>query len=175
MGDGRVYVFCTATVPPGGTARSPADLRRRFVRFGGPGGALIAALDDAIEVLRNDVLELDGTTFGAGRVALLGDAAHAMTPNLGQGAGQALEDAAVLVRCLRNDPVPVAVQRFTAARARRTRRLQQLSRRVGRIGQVRHPALATARDALLRATPSAVLRRQTHAVVTPGLRALRHG
>ena len=52
-------------------------------------------------MLRHDVAELAGTplpSFHRGRVALLGDAAHPMTPNLGQGACQALEDAAVISR-----------------------------------------------------------------------------
>ena len=52
-----------------------------------------------------------------GRVALLGDAAHAMTPFTGQGACQAIEDAVVLAECLRAEAdVPAALQAYEARR-----------------------------------------------------------
>jgi salicylate hydroxylase len=55
-----------------------------------------------------------------GRIALLGDAAHAMTPFLGQGAGCAIEDAVVLARCFQlESDVQVALARYEAARADR--------------------------------------------------------
>ena len=43
-----------------------------------------------------DIEEVEQAVWADGRVALLGDAAHALTPNMGQGAGMAMEDAAVL-------------------------------------------------------------------------------
>jgi 2-polyprenyl-6-methoxyphenol hydroxylase-like FAD-dependent oxidoreductase len=103
--DAQVYVFLTANAPPGGTDAGDAhELRRRFHAFGGPARRALAAIDERTAILRNDIVELDGVAFGAGRVALVGDAAHAMTPNLGQGAGQALEDVAALTRTLATMP-----------------------------------------------------------------------
>lgn len=69
--------------------------------------------------------------WSAGRVSLLGDAAHAMLPFFAQGAAQALEDAAVLTECLREADaasVPQALLRYEAIRRPRASRVQQMSR-----------------------------------------------
>jgi 2-polyprenyl-6-methoxyphenol hydroxylase-like FAD-dependent oxidoreductase len=65
-----------------------------------------------------------------GRVALLGDACHPMTPYMAQGAAAAMEDAAVLTRCLQDvegDDVPGAFRRYEAHRKPRTSRIQKIS------------------------------------------------
>ncbi|MBA2462283.1 MAG: FAD-dependent monooxygenase, partial [Actinobacteria bacterium] len=82
-----------------------------------PGHKVIAATPpDAVtcaEVVAREPLE----RWTDGRVALLGDAAHAMTPFTGQGACQAIEDAVVLAECLRGEPdVPAALRRYEARR-----------------------------------------------------------
>jgi salicylate hydroxylase len=67
----------------------------------------------------------------AGRISLLGDAAHAMLPFFAQGAAQAIEDAVVLAACLRGadrDSVPEALQRYEAIRRPRTSQVQVMSR-----------------------------------------------
>jgi 2-polyprenyl-6-methoxyphenol hydroxylase-like FAD-dependent oxidoreductase len=74
-------------------------------------------------------------TYVRGRVALLGDAAHAMPPHLGQGAGMALEDAVVLAAELRAGPDMVsALARYDRARRQRTQAVARNARRVGRMG-----------------------------------------
>ena len=60
--------------------------------------------------------------WSAGRVTLLGDAAHSMLPFLAQGAVMAIEDGYVLARCLAAYPVEAALQRYETARRERTRR-----------------------------------------------------
>ena len=63
------------------------------------------------------------SSFTRGRTVLLGDAAHAMTPNLGQGAGQALEDAATLALLLRGasaDELGAVLARYSEIRRKRT-------------------------------------------------------
>jgi salicylate hydroxylase len=66
-----------------------------------------------------------------GRVTLLGDAAHAMLPFMGQGAGTAIEDAAVLARCLVAFPAGEALGRYEAVRRERTTMVQAQSRLLG--------------------------------------------
>jgi salicylate hydroxylase/6-hydroxynicotinate 3-monooxygenase len=69
--------------------------------------------------------------WSEGKVALLGDACHPMTPYMAQGAAMAIEDAAILARCLAGvdrDGVPDAFRRFEATRKDRTARVQATSR-----------------------------------------------
>ncbi|WP_328471222.1 FAD-dependent monooxygenase [Actinoplanes sp. NBC_00393] len=66
--------------------------------------------------------------WSAGRVTLLGDAAHAMLPFMAQGAAQAIEDGATLAECLRQDrAVEAALRRYEGERLARTSRLQEMS------------------------------------------------
>ena len=93
-------------------------------------------------------LEAVGAGDGAG-ATLLGDAAHAATPNLGQGACQALEDAVVLAHCLRAEqPVDAALRAYERLRIPRTAAIVNNSRRTGRILQLDQPALEWLRNSV---------------------------
>jgi 2-polyprenyl-6-methoxyphenol hydroxylase-like FAD-dependent oxidoreductase len=136
LGDGRVYCYATAPAPPGGQADDEkAELARRFAGWRAPIPELIAA---ARVVLRTDIRCLDAPLklFHEGRVALLGDAAHAMTPNLGQGACQAIEDAVVLAAYADR---PGGLARYSAERVPRTRAVAEASRRIGKVSALRGP------------------------------------
>ncbi|MGB3866903.1 MAG: FAD-dependent monooxygenase [Xanthobacteraceae bacterium] len=86
-----------------------------------------------------------------GATALLGDAVHAMLPFAAQGAGMAIEDAAVLAQCLaeRRDDIPQALRRYESLRRSRVARVQSLARRNGQIYHLAGP-LAAARDLTMR-------------------------
>ncbi|HZO70001.1 MAG TPA: FAD-dependent monooxygenase [Kribbellaceae bacterium] len=85
------------------------------------------------------------------RVALLGDAAHAMTPNLGQGACAAIEDAAALAALVSEyDEVPAALAAYDRQRRKPTARLVRRSRLMGDLGQLENPVALASRDAVLR-------------------------
>ncbi|WP_227980249.1 FAD-dependent monooxygenase [Nocardia spumae] len=159
--DGRVYVFGAAAAPAG--QRSPGnelgELRRRFGHWHEPIPALLDAVGED-DVLRHDIYHLPPLrTFARGRAAVLGDAAHAMTPNMGQGANQAIEDAVTLAALLdRTGEIGAALVEYDRIRRPRTRRIAQRSRRIGRIAQLSSvPALG--RDAALLVTPGSVLLR----------------
>jgi salicylate hydroxylase len=97
----------------------------------------------------------DGGEWTKGAVALLGDAAHAMLPFAAQGAGMAIEDAAVLGKCLAGlgeNPadIPAALKRYGRLRRPRVARVQRAARRQGRIYHLAGPA-AFARDLAIRA------------------------
>lgn len=132
----RLYCYATATVPAGRTsANEPAELTRLFGDWHEPIPQIVAALDQD-QVLHNDVEELATPlpSFDRGRVALLGDAAHAMTPDLGQGGGMAIEDAVVLAQLLGEDrPVVPALREYTEIRLPRTTAVARKSRRAGRM------------------------------------------
>ncbi len=91
-----------------------------------------------------------------GEIGLIGDAAHATTPNLGQGAAQALEDVAALAPLLRELPPDDAFRALERARKRRAERIVRESRLAGRLLQTSSPAVSRIRDAVARATPEKV-------------------
>jgi 2-polyprenyl-6-methoxyphenol hydroxylase-like FAD-dependent oxidoreductase len=92
-------------------------------------------------IVRLEIYVRDKTKhWVAGRVGLLGDAAHAMEPSGGQGSAQAIEDAAVLARCLRTDADPAAALRsYEQVRVPRVRTMRRASEATGRIGRVYTP------------------------------------
>jgi len=101
-------------------------------------------------------------SFNVGRIALLGDAAHAMPPDLGQGASQAFEDAAALVRLLDGaGPADVAgrLRGYDARRRPRANKLLRQAQRASRMTSLTGTG-AWLRDVLLRATPSQLAVRQ---------------
>jgi 2-polyprenyl-6-methoxyphenol hydroxylase-like FAD-dependent oxidoreductase len=99
-------------------------------------------------------------------VTLLGDAAHPMTPNLGQGACQAVEDAVVLARCLNEGGTTAAALRSSERlRSDRAAMVVRRSRRVGRVGQLENPLLCRLRDRALSLIPPKVQLRQLVEVV----------
>ncbi|GLZ75325.1 FAD-dependent oxidoreductase [Actinorhabdospora filicis] len=155
-GLGHHGVYWTAEAQGSVRPESPAGqldlLRRWFAGWHEPVGQLIAATRPE-ELLQNPVEYLDplprafahaGSTAG---VALVGDAAHALTTDLGQGAGLALEDAVTLGACLRGRTVPEGLRRYDELRRHRVTRLAKASRRAG---AAKGGALRTA---LMRALP----------------------
>jgi 2-polyprenyl-6-methoxyphenol hydroxylase-like FAD-dependent oxidoreductase len=161
---GRVYWFATLNTPPGGRdepGQSRATLLRLFEGWHPPIQALLEATPEEA-ILRNDILHrMPVRTWGEGRVTLLGDAAHPMTPNLGQGAGQAIEDAVVLAECLRGEPdIPAALRRYEARRIPRANGFVLGSLRLGRLAQWENGFARGLRDRLIAWTPASVAKRQ---------------
>jgi 2-polyprenyl-6-methoxyphenol hydroxylase-like FAD-dependent oxidoreductase len=149
--DGRVYWFAAVNAIPGEPAGDEKALvQARFGSWHDPISALVAATET---VLRDDLACLDEPlpTYVLGRVALLGDAAHAMTPNLGQGANQALEDAVVLAAFAGR---PDGLATYDAHRRPRSQQVAKASRVIGRFGQqLENPIAVAARNTVLRLTP----------------------
>lgn len=153
MANGDVYWFAARNAPPGQRAAGgeKAELRRVFAGWHAPIEALIeCAQDDGI--LRNDIFDRPVLSrWGEGRVTLLGDAAHPMTPNLGQGACQAIEDAVALARAFGDtSDVARAIQSYEKARIRRANRIVILSRRIGQMAQWDNPVAIGLRNAFIK-------------------------
>ncbi|WP_326686461.1 MULTISPECIES: FAD-dependent monooxygenase [unclassified Streptomyces] len=171
--DGRAEWHAVLNSPAGVRYADPLErMRRRFQGWHQPVPALLAATR-AEDVLHHDVGELAAPlpSYVRGHVALLGDAAHAMSPHLGQGACQALEDAVTLAAALATErDTASALLRYDTERRPRSQSVARAARQAGRMGQqLSHPLAVTARNAALRLVPAgaavrAVLR---HAAWTP--------
>jgi len=150
----RLYWFATANASAGGRDASKEDLLRRFAEWHDPIRAVIEATPDE-GILRTDIADRDPIRkWSKGSITLLGDAAHPMTPNLGQGGGQAIEDAVVLDLCLSaSSDVAAAFKDYEGRRRERTARVVSEARRFGRIGQLENVAARWARDLAVRLTP----------------------
>lgn len=160
LGAGKVYWFATVNGPPG----HDAPLRELFADWAEPVPTLLEATPPE-QVLRNDIVDRPpDERWGAGPVTLLGDAAHAMTPNMGQGACQAIEDAVVLAECLEADPV-ADLRRYEALRRDRALWFVRTSWQLGRVGQLSHPLVTTLRDLAMGLPGAGVF-------ATPGLRRM---
>ncbi|MFG1945188.1 FAD-dependent monooxygenase [Nonomuraea sp. NPDC048826] len=154
-----VYFYATDLAPAGESAGDErAELIRRFGGWHEPIPALLRDADPA-RILRNDLYYLRDPlpAMHAGRVALLGDAAHPMTPNLGQGACQAIEDAVVLAHVAGGD-----LAAYTEARLGRTAEVVRRSMSICRMTKLRNPAAVALRDTAMslatRLTPDLMLR-----------------
>lgn len=146
----EVYCYATANVPAGESAPDErAALVDRLIDWHEPLADLFASARPEA-VVRSDVWHIDTPlpAYHKGRVAILGDAAHAMTPNLAQGAGQAIEDAVVLAHHAGGSMayVTTAVQSYSAARVGRTAALVQRSAQLAEAVQNDSPVLAGIRD-----------------------------
>jgi 2-polyprenyl-6-methoxyphenol hydroxylase-like FAD-dependent oxidoreductase len=173
IGHEETYWFAVADAEPGGSdsARPLDDLRATFGGWPAPIETVLAATLDAA-VIRTDTHDRDPiSSWIDGRVALLGDAAHPMTPNLGQGAGQAVEDAVALARALDHwrDDVPEALRRYERCRLERANWFVLQSRRLGQMAHWKSGFARSIRDFLLRWTPDSVTRKSVAKMYFPAI------
>ncbi len=163
IGHGLVYCFTTLNAPPNDpTMRDlPLDaFKELFAGFGGPVPTVLAALSSASDLIWNDLEEIVLPRWTVSRVALLGDAAHAMTPNMGQGAAMAIEDAIVLAELLaETSDIRAALTNYEQRRRPRVTVIQTRSRRLGRVAQLQSRPAAAIRNAMVALTPDRLGRR----------------
>ncbi|MEV5765852.1 NAD(P)/FAD-dependent oxidoreductase [Micromonospora sp. NPDC052213] len=131
-----------------------ALLRRWYAGWPAPIAELLDATDPT-DLVQQEIRELRplprsyGFPAGPGGVVLLGDAAHAMPPHLGQGACLAFEDAATLASLLRESRLPDAVVAYDRVRRPRAATVVRQTRRMSAVLKARGPLALRARDAAL--------------------------
>jgi 2-polyprenyl-6-methoxyphenol hydroxylase-like FAD-dependent oxidoreductase len=158
-GHGRIFWYGTKNTLEG-TADAPdgrkAEALQCFRNWMSPIPEVIEATEEGI--LRNDIVDRRPiNSWGRGRATLLGDAAHPTTPNLGQGACQAIEDAVELAHYLgQGGDVPPLLRLYESGRIPRTASITKQSLRLGILGQLENPLACTLRDAIIRITPPAI-------------------
>jgi 2-polyprenyl-6-methoxyphenol hydroxylase-like FAD-dependent oxidoreductase len=169
IGRGRTYWFATKNAPEGETDEpggSKAEILRRFSGWHEPIAAVVEAADEGV-ILRNDVYDLEPLArWSDGRLVLVGDAAHATTPGVGQGAAQAIEDAVVLSDRLTGSEDPsAALAEYEAIRRPRAEAVLKISRRADKAAQLASPLGCRLRNALVRWLPDRAQRRQLEPLV----------
>ncbi len=170
LGGDKVYCFGTLNAPQNDpTKRNIAldDFKQLFAGFGGPAPEMLASLKSTDQLIWNDLEEIYIDRWVKGRVALLGDAAHAMTPNMGQGAAMAIEDAYVLADELSKSPdIPAAFARYEKRRRKRVDSIQTRSRRIGVVAQWESALGCAFRNFAARITPDSVSRKAVEQLVS---------
>jgi 2-polyprenyl-6-methoxyphenol hydroxylase-like FAD-dependent oxidoreductase len=168
IGQGRICWYATQNCapsqsdPPVGRKQALSEL---FKGWHQPIQSLLEATDP------NDIIRADARdrrplrSWGKGRVTLLGDAAHPMTPNVGQGACMAIEDAACLAKLLpKASGVSEAFRSYEAMRITRTAAIARQARRIGFIGQWENPWIIRVRNCATRLVLSGMPHTQLNAV-----------
>jgi 2-polyprenyl-6-methoxyphenol hydroxylase-like FAD-dependent oxidoreductase len=132
-----MYILYIEAVPAEEVAM-PADrladiFRERLAEFGGPVGEVRDRhiVDPAKVVVRPVESLLVPTPWHRGRVVLLGDAAHATSPHVGQGGAMAIEDAVVLAQEVTAGDLDTVLERYASRRHPRCREIWQISRQIG--------------------------------------------
>jgi 2-polyprenyl-6-methoxyphenol hydroxylase-like FAD-dependent oxidoreductase len=149
------YFYGSVSAPPVATAIAAGDLaacRAAWARVLPVAGELLGRVHAFSDLLVNRADRIDCRRWHDGRLVLLGDAAHAMAPTLGQGANSALVDAAALTASLAAAAaVPGALDRYTRRRRPAVVRVQNRAERLARLSGLTNPALTGVRDTGLRA------------------------
>lgn len=169
VGADRLYWFTDSALD--GPAPGPAEAKRQMLTLMADWHPLVPALIEATppaDIYVDPITRLAEPlpTYATGRIALLGDAAHAMPPDLGQGASQAFEDAAALTHHLTGaEPADATerLRRYDAERRPAANRIMRAASRQSRLtSQTGIPARL--RDTFLRAVPSRLATRQLAAL-----------
>jgi FAD-dependent urate hydroxylase len=163
MGGRRLYCCADETAPDKPNPADPAArVRELFGGFGGPVPAILDAMQ-TVQMARTDEVVLE--RWSRGPVVLVGDAAHATSPTLAQGAAMSLEDAVVLAEELqeRRGDVPAAIRAYEERRRPRCWHVRERTRERDRTRDVA-PAL---RDPMLRRRGRRIFTDQYRAMVAP--------
>jgi 2-polyprenyl-6-methoxyphenol hydroxylase-like FAD-dependent oxidoreductase len=165
LSNNRIYWFACKNAPYQ-YARfakfSTKDLLNNFGSYHQPVPQILAMTKDE-QIIWNDIIDIKPIKqFAFGKVLLCGDAAHATTPNMGQGACQAIEDAIVLANCMAIYPADIekAFRVFEQKRITRTTRIVNTSWQLGKMAQIENSALSSIRNMFMRLIPPSVNEKQ---------------
>lgn len=133
------------------------DLQQNFASYHDPITSVLAETNDQ-QLIWNDIIDIKPLkNLAFGNILFIGDAGHATTPNMGQGACQAIEDVAVLIDELKKTTdVALAFQIFEKRRLKRTRYITETSWSIGKVAQWENPISIIIRDTLMRILPEEV-------------------
>ena len=162
--ENEVYFYATVCLPAGGKDDLSAlkkNLGQEYVEF----GDLVVQLLETTEpqkIIRTDIFDFAPIKkWYAGRIVLIGDAAHATTPNLGQGGCQAIEDAYALAKSLKENSEPEeAFEKFQAIRYAKAKYVVDTSWMFGKMTNLSAPWIAL-RNTAIRLLPASLAKKSS--------------
>lgn len=170
LADDRLYWFACVNAPqnsPEMARMTVGDLLERFSDYHDPVPQILSAAKGE-ELIWNDIIDLKPIPHLAfGNIVLLGDAAHATTPNLGQGACQAIEDAVILADEMSGSAdYRLAFKAFEKRRLKRVHFIVDNSWKVGKVAQLENATLVKIRNFVFRNLPRSVNEKQIMKVLS---------
>jgi 2-polyprenyl-6-methoxyphenol hydroxylase-like FAD-dependent oxidoreductase len=166
----RIYWFAciNSAVPknPVFAQYTKEDLLQSFSGFHFPVAEIIR-LTDSSKIIWNDIIDLKPIPqFAFGRILLLGDAAHATTPNMGQGACQAIEGATILGKTIaKATDIQEAFRLFGQKRLKRTAFIVNRSWQIGKVAHWSNPFLCALRNLAFRMVPKSAAEKQVQQIL----------
>jgi 2-polyprenyl-6-methoxyphenol hydroxylase-like FAD-dependent oxidoreductase len=158
LGNGKVFWFAAVNSPADKAVPLLKRKQEALNHFKGWCEPIEKVIDASINdsILHHAIFDrVPLKKWSKGRVTLLGDAAHPMLPNLGQGGAQSMEDAVVLSNSLKkNMDITEALSVYEKQRIPRTTKVVNQSRKMGRMVQAANPLVMKTRNTLLRSLPS---------------------
>ena len=168
IADTQVYWYATKRENAGGID-DPTNIKQQlfdlYGEFSEPVGEIILQTDPS-SIIRNDLSDLTPlTSWFSHCVILTGDAAHASTPNLGQGGAQAIEDSWVLTEKIATcENLQNAFERFQASRFAKVQKIVNVSWQIGKITNLTSKMACEIRNTLLRCVPSFMAKQQSRLI-----------
>jgi 2-polyprenyl-6-methoxyphenol hydroxylase-like FAD-dependent oxidoreductase len=154
--NGGAFWYLLVAAPRGyfaDAATRREKVAKHIAGWADPAERLLAATPDE-GLIQGDIVDREPVEkWGEGRVTLVGDAAHAMTPFLGQGGGQGIEDAAVVTASLSEQPdIPTALRSYEDLRRERTAEITTRAFKVGQTTSMKNPVACAVRNRLMAVT-----------------------
>jgi len=154
----RIYWYACINGPRNHPAFSKyrvADLQKQFADYHDPIPTLLANTRDE-DLIWSDIIDIAPLkNLAYGNILLIGDAGHATTPNMGQGACQALEDVVVLQDELKKKTdVVAAFKSFEHRRLARTKYITDTSKMIGQVSQWENPIMISVRNTMMKMLPA---------------------
>lgn len=156
----QVYFFVTKCEPANGQDEKGTTRERLHQLTNGVASLINEVINntDDQHIIRNDLSDFAPiNTWSKGRIALLGDAAHATTPNLGQGANQAIESAYYIAESFaKNKNIEDAFQNYQKVRMEKAHYVTNRSWQFGQVSNYSSAFARALRNTIVRYTPSSI-------------------
>ncbi len=161
LGEGKLYCFLVTTLRGGEENLGFEEILRMFEEFRGEWPSVSQHIDiTSTELLYGVLADTAEITLQKDGVVLLGDAAHATTPNMGQGAAMGMESAIVFAKLLEEHGWDEAVKLYETKRYNKVKQIRDKSRLFGKISHLPSPWMRSVRNFIFRIIPDSVMEKE---------------